>query len=205
MILKPKDVAKILNVTVNTLQKWDREGKLKAFRNPISDRRYYTQEQVDNFLGIKVIEKEVILYARVSNSGQKDDLNNQKQYLYDYCQKNKYRNFELVSDIGSGLNYKRKNWNLILQKVSQQKVSKIVVAHKDRFIRFGFDWFESFCKNNGCVMEVIDSKICSPEEELVIDLISIIHVFSCRIYGLRKYKTKVKNDEELLYRNKTNK
>jgi putative resolvase len=191
----------LLNVTVNTLQSWDREKKLKAFRNPISNRRYYTQEQIDSFLGKRIIEKEVILYARVSNSGQKDDLNNQKQYLYDYCLEHKYRNFELLSDIGSGLNYKRKNWNLILQKVSQQKVSTIVVAHKDRFIRFGFDWFESFCKDNGCTIEVINSDICSPEEELVKDLISIIHVFSCRIYGLRKYKTKVKKDEELLHRN----
>lgn len=76
-------------------------------------------------------------------------------------------------------------------------ISRIIIAHKDRFIRFGYDWFEKFLESNGVEIIVVNNERLSPEEELVQDLISIIHVFSCRIYGLRKYKTKIKEDEEV--------
>ena len=98
----------------------------------------------------------------------------------------------ISTDIGSGLNFKRKNWNILLEKVQQKEVERIIIAHKDRFIRFGYDWFESFCLKFGCTIEIVNNEKLSPQEEMIQDLISIIHVFSCRIYGLRKYKKEIK-------------
>ena len=104
---------------------------------------------------------------------------------------------EIISDIGSGLNYKRKKWNQLLDDVMKRKVSKIFIAYKDRFIRFGYEWFERLCEKCETEIVVVNNKEMSPEKELVEDLVSIIHVFSCRIYGLRKYKKEIKEDKEL--------
>jgi putative resolvase len=76
-------------------------------------------------------------------------------------------------------------------------IKTIIVSHKDRFIRFGFEWFERFLKSNGVELIIVNNESLSPQEEMIQDLISIIHVFSCKIYGLRKYKTKIKEDEEI--------
>ena len=115
---------------------------------------------------------------------------------------------EVFEDIGSGLNYNRKKWNKLIEDCMLGLIKTVIVAHKDRFIRFGFDWFERFLKSNGVEIIVVNNEKTSPEQELVNDLISIIHVFSCRIYGLRKYKKQIEGDEEIAKelqdRNKTN-
>ena len=98
---------------------------------------------------------------------------------------------------GAITNYTRKEFNNLLSLVENGKIKKIIISHKDRFVRFGFDWFEKFCNNHGATFEIINDERLSPEYELVQDLISIIHVFSCRIYGLRKYKNKIKEDKEI--------
>ena len=102
---------------------------------------------------------------------------------------------EWVSEIGSGLNYERKQFNLLLKEVEERKISKIVVAHEDRFIRLGFEWFEKFCKEHDCEIVVVNLQSLSPEEEVTQDLLTIIHCFSSRLYGLRRYK---KNIEAML-------
>jgi predicted site-specific integrase-resolvase len=195
-ILKPKEVSEQLNVTVWTLQDWDRKGKLKAYRNPKTNRRYYTEEQIDEFLGTKKQSKnaKTIIYCRVSNQGQKDDLTNQIEFLKTYCNAKAEIVDEVMTDIGSGLNYNRKSFNQILDMAVQGKIKRIYVSHKDRFIRFGYEWFEKFLRKNACKVIVVNNESMSPQEEMIQDLISIIHVFSCRIYGLRKYKNKLKEE-----------
>jgi len=197
-IYKPKEFAELLNVTVTTLQRWDREGVLKAYRNP-KNRRFYTEQQLKDFIGEKSDQDsgKNVIYARVSNRGQKDDLENQISFLRQYANASGQIIDEVITDIGSGLNYKRKKWNQLLDDVMERKVSKIFIAYKDRFIRFGYEWFEELCEKHGTEIIVINNEEMSPEKELVEDLVSIIHVFSCRIYGLRKYKKKIKEDEEL--------
>ncbi len=198
VILKPKEVSKILNVTVNTLQRWDRENILNAKRMAGTNRRYYTEEDINSFLGKKNrISNNVVIYSRVSNVGQKDDLKNQIEYLKNYASSKGYIISNIISDIGSGLNYNRKNWNILLSDIISKKISKVIISHKDRFVRFGFDWFFNFASKYGCEIEIVNNEITSPQEEMVKDLISIIHVFSCRIYGLRKYKNKISCDKEL--------
>lgn len=195
-MLKPKDVAKILNVTVRTLQSWDRQGLLPALRTP-AGRRWYSEEQINKFLNKKNSqnsEKINIAYSRVSSRQQKNELENQENFIKNYVNGNGMIIGKYFSDIGSGLNYKRENFLKMIELTMERKVDKIFVTYKDRVVRFGFDFVEWLCQRFGTEIVVLNDKKTSPENELVNDLISIIHVFSCRIYGLRKYKKTIKEE-----------
>lgn len=205
---KPQEFAEMIGVSVKTLQRWDKEGKLKAYRTP-TDRRYYTHKQYVDYMGDSNSKNgKTVIYTRVSTSNQKDDLNNQVEFLKQFTNARGIIVDEIFEDIGSGLNYNRKKWNKLIEDCMLGLIKTIIVAHKDRFIRFGYDWFERFLKSNGVEIIVVNNEKASPEQELVNDLISIIHVFSCRIYGLRKYKKQIVEDDniakELQDRNKSN-
>jgi len=137
-------------------------------------------------------ERRKFIYARVSSRNQKDDLNSQLEHL-----KTRYPNHELIEDVGSGLNFKRKGFNALLDLVLSGHVSEIVVAHKDRLCRFGFELIESIAKKFNCRIVVLDESQLSPQAEFVNDLLSIIHVFSCRVSGFRKYSRQIKEDSDL--------
>ena len=195
---KPQIFAEMIGVSVKTLQRWDNEGKLKAFRTP-TDRRYYTHDQYLNYMGMGNTSKgKTIIYARVSTLNQKDDLKNQIEFLEQFANARGIIIDEILKDIGSGLNYNRQKWNQLIENCTKGLIKTIIIAHKDRFIRFGFDWFERFLKSYGVEIIVVNNESVSPEQELVNDLISIIHVFSCKIYGLRKYKKQIKEDKEIV-------
>lgn len=205
---KPQEFAEMIGVSVKTLQRWDKEGKLKAYRTP-TDRRYYTHKQYVDYMGDSNSKNgKTVIYTRVSTSNQKDDLNNQVEFLKQFANARGIIVDEIFEDIGSGLNYNRKKWNKLIEDCMLGLIKTIIVAHKDRFIRFGYDWFERFLKSNGVEIIVANNEKASPEQELVNDLISIIYVFSCRIYGLRKYKKQIVEDDdiakELQDRNKSN-
>ena len=195
---KPKDFAELLGVSVKTLQRWDREGILKANRTP-TDRRDYTYVQYLQFKGMntRTDNRQIVIYARVSIRNQKDDLNNQVDFLRQFCNAKGFIVGQCIEDFGSGLNYNRKKWNKLLEEVMEQKIKTIVITHKDRFVRFGYDWFEKFCLKFNTTIIVVNNEELSPQEELVQDIVSILHVFSCRLYGLRKYKKQIKEDEEI--------
>lgn len=195
---KPKDFAELLGVSVKTLQRWDRDGILKANRSP-TDRRYYTYNQYLQFKGIQTENdiRDTVIYARVSTRNQKDDLQNQVEFLKQFCNAKGIIVNQCVEDFGSGLNYNRKKWNKLLDEVMANKIKTIVISNKDRFIRFGYDWFEKFCEKFNTKIIIVNNETLSPNEELVQDIISILHVFSCRLYGLRKYKNQIKEDEEI--------
>ncbi|WP_440328901.1 IS607 family transposase [Mitsuokella multacida] len=187
-----------MNVTVKTLQCWDREKILVANRTP-TNRRYYTYDQ---YLQFKGIEKEtdlrkVVLYARVLSRKQADDLENQVDFLQQYANAKGLIVDTIIRDYGSGLNYNRKKWNHLLDDVMENQVKLILLSHQDRFVRFGFDWFERFCKKFNVEIVVVKNEKLSPQEELVQDIVSILYVFSCRLYGLRKHKKQIEGDEEL--------
>ena len=194
---KPKDFAELLNVSVKTLQRWDRDGTLNAKRTP-TDRRYYTYDQYLEFKGVKNDNtRKMVIYTRVSTNNQKDDLLNQVKFLQDFANAKAMIIDEVIQDIGSGLNYNRKKWNKLIEEVMENKIDTIVITHKDRFIRLGYEWFEKFLLKFDTKLLVVNNEFLSPQEELVQDIISILHVFSCRIYGLRKYKKKIEEDEEI--------
>lgn len=122
---------------------------------------------------------------------------NQVKFLQDFANAKAMIIDEVIQDIGSGLNYNRKKWNKLIEEVMENKIDTIVITHKDRFIRFGYEWFEKFLLKFDTKLLVVNNEFLSPQEELVQDIISILHAFSCRIYGLRKYKKKIEEDEEI--------
>ena len=197
-MLKPNEMAKRLNVTVGTLQRWDREGKMKAFRTK-TNRRYYTEEQIDSFLNIETPEKSKmnIAYSRVSSHQQKHELKNQENFIKEFTNGRGIIINQYISDVASGLNYKRQGLLKLLELVMERKVDKIFITYKDRLVRFGFELFEWICTKFNTEIVVLNDRQSSPEKEMVSDFISIIDVFSCRIYGLRKYKLKIKGDADV--------
>ena len=184
---KPKEFAELLNVTVKTLQRWDREKTLVANRAP-TNRRYYTYDQYLQFKGIgrDADSRKIVIYTRVSTRNQADNLENQVDFLQNYVNAKGLIVDEVIRDYGSVLNYNRKKWNQLLGEVMENKVKMIFVSHKDRFVRFGFDWFEKFCNKFNVEIVVVKNDKLSPHEKLVQDIVSILHVFSCRLYGLHE-------------------
>jgi len=187
----PREFGALIGRAVNTLQRWDRMGILKAHRT-LTNRRYYTHEQYLKFIGQKAAVKNIMTYCRVSSAGQKKDLAAQKEAVEHFCVASGKPVGAALEDIGSGLNYRRKQFVRLMQMVERGEVFEIVIAHKDRLVRFGFEWFEKFCNDHGCTITVMNAESLSPEQEMTQDLLSIIYCFSSRLYGLRKYKKKLR-------------
>ena len=195
---KVGEFAKLLNVTVKTLQNWDKQGTLKAYRTP-TNQRFYTEEQLNQILNLSnpnQIEKQglKIGYCRVSTHNQKSSLQNQEDYLRNYTNAKGVILDEVFTDIGSGINYNRKNFNKILELVEAREVSEIYVTYKDRFVRFGFDWFNTFCEKHDAKIIVLNQPSTSPEQELAEDLLNIVTVFSARNHSLRTYKKQLEQN-----------
>ncbi|MCT7830515.1 MAG: IS607 family transposase, partial [Lactobacillus iners] len=190
-----------LGVTVRTLQNWDRKGIFPAHRTP-TNKRYYTEQDylkyINDHSDPKLKDKgKIVGYARVSTVNQKDDLKDQEKFIREFVNAKGIILDEMITEIGSGLNYQRKKWNKLLDEVMQGKIETIYITYQDRFIRFGYDWFEKLCNQNGTKIVVLNNQETSPNKELVQDVLSILHAFSCRLYGLRKYKHKISEDKEL--------
>lgn len=178
--LTPKEACKHYKVSIGTLRIWDSEKKIESVRTKGGHRRYIVEE--DETKGRR------ICYCRVSTKEQKKDLERQVEFF-----RINYPDHEIIKDIGSGINFNRKGFQAILDSAIKGNVSEVVVTHKDRFVRFGFKFFEGIIDrySSGKIV-VLDDKTSSPEEELVHDLLSIITVFSSRLYGLRSHETKRK-------------
>lgn len=183
--------AKSLGVSIQTLRNWDKEGKLKPTYVTENGYRYYSEDLLNKFRNIKnvnKIKKKNILYARVSAKNQKDDLNRQIDNLKQYAYSKGY-SFEIITDIGSGINYKKEGLLKMINLVECGEVDRIIVLYKDRLIRFGYDLIEYICKLNDTKIEIVDNSTVSKEQELTEDLIQIITVFANRLYGARSKKT----------------
>ena len=189
----PKQFGALIGKSVLTLQRWDKAGILPAQRTP-TNRRYYTHDQYLEYRGLKAKGAgSTMVYARVSSASQKPDLQNQLAALKDYCQRHDFKVDEWVEEVGSGLNYQRKQFNRILEEIELGRVQRLIIAHKDRLVRFGFEWFAAFCARHGTKLVIVNGESLSPEQELVQDLLSIVHVFSARLYGLRSYKKVIRD------------
>ena len=184
-------VTKLLGVTAQTLRNWDKEGKLKPAYTKSNGYRYYSEDSILSYTQERKTKKDlhVIGYARVSSKKQSDDLERQVDNLRTYIE-SKYSSYEIITDIGSGINYKKPGLKKIIDLVNKKQVDIIVVLYKDRLLRFGFELVEYFSKINNVSIEVLDRVNKTQDEELVEDLIQIITVFSCRLQGKKKAKTK---------------
>ncbi len=180
-----KDAKSFLGVNTKTIQKWDREGKIKIIRT-IGGRRRVPLSEIERIQGIKLQNSQIIGYARVSSATQKDDLKTQMQLL-----KNQRGITQILTDIGSGLSERRRNYRKLIQLILNRQLQQIVLTYPDRLTRFGFTTFQQFCESNGTQIEVLkDTLYKTPQEELVQDLITIIAPISGKLYGLRSHKAK---------------
>ena len=187
--MRPYEFAKELNVSVETLRRWDRTGRLPAKRTP-SNHRYYTEEDIAVAKGLKpTAENRLIkVYCRVSSAKQKSELANQVSAMEQFCLGRGYAVDEWITEIGGGLNFKRPKFLALIEDALSGKIEMIVVAHKDRLCRFAFELIEQLLNKRGCQIVVANAESLSPQAELCDDLMAIIHCFSCRLYGSRSYQ-----------------
>lgn len=187
-----KEASSFLGVSPQTLRRWEREGKLvPVLRTQGGQRRYDTSQLFPSFQK-KPPTKELLTmaYARVSSSDQKEDLQRQMQLLEYFCASRGWQ-FEIVSDLGSGLNYGKKGLRKLLNKIIRKEIGRLVLTHKDRLLRFGAELIFALCETNGIEIVIINQgDPPSFEEELASDVLEIITVFSARLYGSRSHKNK---------------
>jgi len=178
-----KEACLLLGLHPRTIQKWDKQGKIRIVRTP-GGRRRIPESEIRRLQGEKGI-RSIIGYARVSSNTQKDDLERQVKYLQEYGV------HEVITDIGSGLNENRKGFLKLLDKILHNEVDKVVILYEDRLTRFGFDTLKRVFEEHGTSIEVINQTDAKPpQQELVEDLITIISHFSGKLYGMRSHKQK---------------
>jgi putative resolvase len=185
----PAQFAKRINVSVKTIQKWDRLGILPAKRT-ITKRRYYTDADLAAALRLERVPsvRRTVAYCRVSSQAQKPDLENQKRILEQYCQQQHIQVDEWITEIGGGMNFKCKHFLRLVDAILAGEVERVVLAHQDRLARFAYSLMVHLCHTHHCQLVVMNTELLSPEQELVQDLITITHCFSSRLYGLRTYR-----------------
>ncbi|NJR31661.1 MAG: IS607 family transposase [Chamaesiphon sp. CSU_1_12] len=184
--LTPQEAATLLGVTVRTLHRWELDGKIKSTRTVGGHRRY----DITDLIGDKTGSQLTVGYARVSSHDQKDDLTRQVLVLESYCAKNGW-GFEIIQDLGSGMNYKKKGLIRLIKLITSYQVERLVLTHKDRLLRFGSDLIFSLCEQFGTEVIIINRSDDSTfEEDLASDVLEIITVFSARLYGSRSHKNK---------------
>lgn len=185
-----RKLSEMIDVSAQTLRNWEKSGKLIPEYKTASGYRYYSYDQVATLTG-KVTDKSKITigYCRVSSTKQKDDLKIQVENVKAYLLA-KGEPFEIIEDIGSGVNYNKKGLLSLIQKIIDGKVNKVVVLYKDRLLRFGYELLENIANMYGVSIEIIDNSKQTEQGELVEDLVQIITVFSCKLQGKRVEKTK---------------
>jgi putative resolvase len=195
--LTSRVAAKLLGLNVKTLQRWDREGKLKPITRTSGNHRLYLESEIIALQGIKPsVPTRIVAYCRVSSPAQKPDLANQRRILEEFVVAKGLANIEFIEEVGGGLNMKRKKFLALMDGISRREVQTLVIAHKDRLVRFGFDWFEHHCATHGCELLILNQERLSPETEMVQDLMTIIHCFSSRLYGLARVAREVQFYEQ---------
>lgn len=183
-----KEAKQLLGVKTRTIQQWDRDGKLKVIRT-LGGRRRIPESEILKLQGESLPDHttKIIGYARVSSESQKDDLNRQITLIKTKGIKDE----DILHDIGSGLNEKRRNYKKLLKMVMNREISRVIITYPDRLTRFGFDTLTNYFSYFGVDIEVINENVYkSPQEELVQDLITLVAHFSGKLYGMRSHKQK---------------
>lgn len=185
------EAAKFLGVSTQTLRRWEREGRgIPAQKTPGGQRRYDLTQLSQSKLLTAQEPKLTVAYARVSSHDQKEDLRRQEKMLEMFCSSRGW-SFEIISDLGSGMNYNKRGLKKLLNKILEHNIERLVITHKDRLLRFGAELVFAICEMNN-IEVVLMNQGAEPsfEEELAADVLEIITVFSARLYGSRSRKNK---------------
>ncbi len=182
-----RKAVEFLGLHPHTLRKYADEGKIKSIKNEAGQRLYDVESYQRG-----AARTTTICYCRVSSAKQRDDLDRQVAYMQSL-----YPEAEIIQDIGSGLNFKRKGLQSLLVRFMRGDQLTIIVACRDRLCRFGFEIFEFMAQQNGGKIVVLSNPVHCPETELTADLLSILHIFSCRMHSLRSYSKKILEDPNI--------
>lgn len=193
MYIPLRKAAQELGLHPNTLRKYADNGTIPSIKNAAGQRLFDVQYYIRG-----AVSAPLICYCRVSSAKQRDDLERQIAFM-----RERYPTAEIIRDIGSGLNFKRKGLRAILLRLLAGDKLTLVVAHRDRLARFGFDLIQYLVEHNGGEVVVLDQTVHSPTTELTQDLLTILTVFSCRMHGLRKYRAQIQEDPLLGQSNST--
>jgi len=167
---KPAEFARLIGRSVATLQRWDREGKLVAYRSE-TNRRYYLLEQYFDFIGVRANNAYAVAYIRTSCATKTSDETYQQNQIVEYANKHDITIDKTYCDYNSNLNYLRDGFSEMMNQIRFGMISKLIVTHKDRLLRFGYEWFESFCKDHGTEILVLNHhKDIEDDAELLADL-----------------------------------
>ena len=183
-------VAKEIGVTVETIRAWEKAGKIKSERTQGNHRRYELEEIIGYANRNKANLKVTAIYARISTPSRKNDLDMQRQVLELFCASKGWK-YKIIEDIGSGLNYNKKGLLELIKLIENNQIERIILNYKDRLLRFGSEIIYEMCKYHNIEIVVVnDTESKTYEEELVEDVLSVITVFSARLYGSRSHKNK---------------
>ncbi|MFF2195741.1 IS607 family transposase [Streptomyces sp. NPDC058157] len=193
-IYRISEFARRIGRSASTVRRWESEGRITAKRAP-SGQRYFTEDDVRAALGIAATGGRVtVVYCRVSSPGQKDDLVSQVAAMETFCLGAGIPVDEWLSEIGGGMDLRRKKFLALMDRIEQGEVARLVIAHKDRLARFGFDLVEHIAERHGCEIVIANAESLSPQQELVEDLLAIVHTFSERLHGLRRYEKTLQDE-----------
>jgi len=185
----------MLGVSQGILRTWADEGKIQSIRTPGGQRLFDISEIKGQIIQSAKKEQTIVLYSRVSSSKQRNDLERQQKFLRDSLLDKHSGKYREISDIGSGINFKRPGLLRVLGLIKDGLVSKLIVASKDRIARFGYDLIGWFCAQYGTQIIILDNQDGAPEEELGKDLMSIVQIYCCRWNGQRRYKFGKTNEQ----------
>jgi len=191
-LLPPREVCRRLGIHYVTLKRWIYSGKIRAVKTP-TGRWMIPESEVERIIGGKTEAKEVraVIYARVSSSDQKSDLERQIEYLTQYCTAKGYRVIDVLSDIASGLKTNRRGLQKLFNYMVNKQVDVVVITYRDRLTRFGFEYLEYFFRQYGIRIEVIyGEEQKGAYQELVEDLLAIVTSFAGKLYGMRSHRKK---------------
>lgn len=197
-----KKASEILGVSKSTLRRWDEEGKLKPHRTGTRGHRRYDTDELNDYMGIAKQEIAndlgVAVYCRVSSADQKShgDLERQKLRLLEYCASQHYRVDYVMDEVGSGMNDKRKKLRKLMKLAREHKFNKLIIERYDRLTRFNYELLVEYFESHGVKIEFLDNVLgTSFESDLVKDILSIIMVFSAKLYGKRSKENKLRMKE----------
>lgn len=185
--------AKLVRRTPATIRRWEAEGKIASKRLP-SGHRYFDDSDLRAVMGVKAEHRNTVVYCRVSSKGQKQDLERQLESMQIWALSSGTIVDEWITEIGGGLNFKRPKFLTIVDRICRGEIRQLIVAHKDRLVRFGFELIRHICDEHDCELIVVNQIRLSPEKEMVEDMLAIVHTISCRLYGMRKYEKKLKEE-----------